>query len=108
MQRLADARRLYAAKNQLRFKRYVDDFPFKELTSLWDGLGGAPNPIYVVQTNPEIVSRCLLMTTRPGDIVLDPTCGSGTTAYIAENWGRRWITIDASRVPLALARQTIA
>ena len=107
MQRLADAGRLYAAKNQLRFKRYVDDFPFKGLTNLWDGLGGASNPIYVVQTNPEIVSRCILMTTRPGDIVLDPTCGSGTTAYVAEKWGRRWITIDASRVPLALARQRL-
>jgi adenine-specific DNA-methyltransferase len=107
MQRLADAGRLYVARNQLRFKRYSDDFPFKELTNLWDGLGGASNPIYVVQTNLEIVSRCILMTTKPGDIVLDPTCGSGTTAYVAEKWGRRWITIDTSRVPLALARQRL-
>lgn len=105
MQRLANAGRLFVGKKQLRFKRYVSDFPFKELTSLWDGLGGASNPIYVVQTNPEVIARCMLMTTQPGDIVLDPTCGSGTTAYVAEKWGRRWITIDTSRVPLALARQ---
>jgi len=107
MQRLADAGRLYIGKNQLRFKRYANDFPLKELTNWWDGLGGAPNPSYVVQTNFEIIARCLLMTTKPGDLVLDPTCGSGTTAYVAEQWGRRWITIDTSRVPLALARQRL-
>jgi adenine-specific DNA-methyltransferase len=107
MQRLADAGRLYVAKDQLRFKRRVDDFPFKALTNLWDGLGGASNPIYVVQTNSEVISRCILMTSRPGDIVLDPTCGSGTTAYVAEKWGRRWITVDVSRVPIALAKQRL-
>ncbi len=107
MQRLAEAGRLFVGKNQLRFKRYANDFPYKELTNWWDGLGGAPNPLYVVQTNSEVVARCVLMATKPGDLVLDPTCGSGTTAYVAEQWGRRWITIDTSRVPLALARQRL-
>jgi adenine-specific DNA-methyltransferase len=107
MDHLAEAGRLFAGKTQLRFKRYVDDFGYKEITNWWDGLGGASDPIYVVQTNTEIVRRCMLMTTRPGDLVLDPTCGSGTTAFVAEQWGRRWITIDTSRVPLALARQRL-
>src|ERR1700730_8827092 len=74
------------------------------MSNWWDGLGGAQNQVYVVQTNTELVKRCVLMTTDPGDLVLDPTCGSGTTAYVAEQWGRRWITCDTSRVALALAR----
>jgi adenine-specific DNA-methyltransferase len=77
------------------------------LHNLWADLQGAKDPIYVVQTNEEIARRCLLMTTDPGDLVLDPTCGSGTTAYVAENWGRRWITIDTSRVAIAIARQRL-
>jgi len=88
----------------LRYLKYLDDFRYKPLSNLWDGLVGAKNPVYVVQTNEVIVQRCLLMTTDPGDLVLDPTCGSGTTAYVAEQWGRRWITCDTSRVALALAR----
>jgi adenine-specific DNA-methyltransferase len=107
MDRLAAAGRLIATEGQLRFKSYLDDFGYVSLSNWWDNLGGAPNPIYVVQTNPEIVQRCMLMTTRPGDLVLDPTCGSGTTAYVAEQWGRRWIAIDTSRVPLALTRQRL-
>jgi len=107
MARLAKAGRLIAGNGQLRFKSYLDDFGHVPLSNWWDGLGGAANPVYVVQTNTEIVRRCMLMTTDPGDLVLDPTCGSGTTAYVAEHWGRRWITIDTSRVPLALARQRI-
>jgi adenine-specific DNA-methyltransferase len=107
MERLAAAGRLFAGEGQLRFKRYLSDFGYKPMSNWWDRLGGAANPIYVVQTNAEIVQRCVLMTTRPGDLVLDPTCGSGTTAYVAERWGRRWITIDTSRVPLALARQRL-
>ena len=107
MQRLAAAGRLFAGEGQLRFKRYLSDFGYKAISNWWDGLGGAANPTYVVQTNAEIAQRCVLMTTRPGDLVLDPTCGSGTTAYVAEQWGRRWITIDTSRVPLALARQRL-
>jgi adenine-specific DNA-methyltransferase len=95
---------LLVGTNQLRLKRFIEDFGRKALSNWWDGLGGAPNPIYVVQTNPEIVQRCILMTTDPGDLVLDPTCGSGTTAYVAEQWGRRWMTVDTSRVALALAR----
>jgi len=107
MERLRQAGRLIASGRSLDYIRYLDDFPFKTLSNWWDGLGGASDPIYVVQTNVEIVKRCMLMTTRPGDLVLDPTCGSGTTAYVAEQWGRRWITIDTSRVPLALARQRL-
>ncbi len=107
MQRLAEAGRLIAGKGQLRYKSYLDDFGYQPLSNWWDGLGGASDPIYVVQTNDEIVQRCMLMTTAPGDLVVDPTCGSGTTAYVAEQWGRRWITIDTSRVPLALARQRL-
>jgi adenine-specific DNA-methyltransferase len=107
MQRLADAGRIFAAGNQIRFKRYFDDFGYTALSNWWDTVGGAANRVYAVQTSPELVKRCMLMTTRPGDLVLDPTCGSGTTAYVAEQWGRRWITIDTSRVPLALARQRL-
>ena len=104
---LANAHRLFVGDRQLRFKRYAKDFGFTEVTNWWDEFGGAPNPLYVVQTSPEVVKRCILLTTEPGDLVLDPTCGGGTTAYCAEQWGRRWITIDTSRVPLALARQRL-
>lgn len=107
MDRLAAANRIFIAKHQIRFKRYVDDFPFERLSNLWTDLGGAKGRVYAVQTNTEAVKRCMLMTSRPGDLVLDPTCGSGTTAYVAEQWGRRWITVDTSRVPLALARQRL-
>lgn len=107
MERLRQAGRLISVGKTVDFKRYLDDFPFKQISNWWDGLGGASNPIYVVQTNPEIVKRCILMTTDPGDLVLDPTCGSGTTAFVAEWWARRWITIDTSRVALSLARTRI-
>jgi adenine-specific DNA-methyltransferase len=108
--KLAAAGRLIARGNTLNYKRYLDDFPVYPLTHVWQdiSLGYAADPkFYVVQTSSDVVERCLLMTTDPGDLVLDPTCGSGTTAYVAENWGRRWITSDVSRVPLALARQRI-
>jgi adenine-specific DNA-methyltransferase len=104
LDRLAVADRLVPLKKSLRLKRFWEDFPVKEYTNIWYGMGGAADMIYVVQTNRRIIERCLLMTTDPGDLVLDPTCGSGTTAYVAEQWGRRWITIDTSRVALALAR----
>jgi adenine-specific DNA-methyltransferase len=104
MRQLAIAKRLIASGGALDYLRYLDDFPFKVVSNWWDRLGGAADQVYVVQTNPEIVQRCILMTSDPGDLVLDPTCGSGTTAYVAEQWGRRWITIDTSRVALALAR----
>jgi adenine-specific DNA-methyltransferase len=104
MDRVRTAQRLLRTKQSIDFKRYLDDFPYKLMSNWWDGLGGAADQIYVVQTNERIIERCVLMTTRPGDLVLDPTCGSGTTAYVAEQWGRRWITIDTSRVALTLAR----
>ncbi len=107
MARLAAADRLWIGKSQLRFKVYQSDFGFKRLTNFWTGLGGPKDPVYVVQTNVRVIERCLLMTTEPGDLVLDPTCGSGTTAYVAEQWGRRWITIDTSRVALALAKHRL-
>jgi adenine-specific DNA-methyltransferase len=106
MNRLEWAGRLSASKG-LYYKRYLEDFPVKPLNNLWadTGTGGfVEDKWYVVQTNAKIIQRCLLMTTDPGDLVLDPTCGSGTTAYVAEQWGRRWITFDTSRVALALAR----
>lgn len=91
--------------------RYADDFPAYPLTNNWTDIGGvqsrADPKVYVVQTSSRAIARCLLMTTDPGDLVLDPTCGSGTTAYVAEQWGRRWITVDTSRVAIALARQRL-
>jgi adenine-specific DNA-methyltransferase len=90
--------------NTLRYLKFIDDFPYKPLNNLWSGLAGAKDIVYVVQTNDEIIKRCLLMTTDPGDLVLDPTCGSGTTAYVAEQWGRRWITLDTSRIALNIAK----
>jgi adenine-specific DNA-methyltransferase len=104
IERLKFARRIERAGRTLRYVRYLDDFPAMELSNRWNDVGGATSPVYVVQTNTKVVERCLLMATDPGDLVLDPTCGSGTTAYVAEQWGRRWITIDTSRVALALAR----
>ena len=107
MYRLFKAGRLgcYTAKRM--YKRYLDDYPVFTIDNTWQDVRGALNKIYVVQTTNLIVERCILMTTDPGDLVLDPTCGSGTTAYVAEQWGRRWITIDTSRVALALARSRI-
>lgn len=104
MGRLKAADRLMASGISLDYKRFYEDFPFKNIANWWDGFRGALDQIYVVQTNERLVERCILMATDPGDLVLDPTCGSGTTAYVAEQWGRRWITIDTSRVALALAR----
>ncbi len=107
IERLLAIGRVRSFGNTLRFIRFVDDFGLSRLSNLWDSIGGAPNPVYVVQTNDKIVERCILMTTDPGDLVLDPTCGSGTTAAVAERWGRRWITVDSSRVALAVARQRL-
>jgi len=107
MERLKKARRLSAGRGHLNYKRFLDDFGCTQLTNWWDAIGGAADAVYVVQTNEEVIKRCILMTTDPGDLVLDPTCGSGTTASVAEQWGRRWITIDTSRVALALARARI-
>lgn len=107
MARLILAGRVEVVGKTPRYVRYLDDFPAFPYTEVWNDLGGATDKIYVVQTAPRIVERCMLMCTDPGDLVLDPTCGSGTTAAVAEQWGRRWITVDSSRVALALARQRI-
>jgi adenine-specific DNA-methyltransferase len=110
MRRLQMAQRLGLAGNTLSYIRYLEDFPVYPLNNSWDDTvtaGFASDKLYVVQTNAKVVERCVLMATDPGDLVLDPTCGSGTTATVSEQWGRRWITIDTSRVALALARVRI-
>lgn len=112
LDRLASAKRLIALASQINYVRYYEDFPATPLTNNWGDTGSAgfssSDPkIYVVQTDTLAIQRCLLMTTDPGDLVLDITCGSGTTAYVAENWGRRWITCDTSRVAIALAKQRL-
>ncbi|GDY23439.1 hypothetical protein LBMAG56_47860 [Verrucomicrobiota bacterium] len=104
---LLERNRLQKAGNTVRYKQFLADFAFTEAGSIWEIAGRDPENFYVVQTPTNIIARCLHMTTDPGDLVLDPTCGSGTTAYVAEQWGRRWITCDTSRVPLALARQRL-
>jgi len=110
LERLAHAGRLLSLGNTLRYVRYLEDFPVFPVTNLWEdtGISGFADPkTYVVQTTPLVLQRCLLMTTDPGDLVFDPTCGSGTTAYVAEQWGRRWITCDTSRVATTLAKQRL-
>ena len=110
LERLASAGRLMPRRESLSYVRFISDFPVAAIGNNWpDTKWGfdARDKLYVVQTNTKVIQRCVLMTTNPGDLVLDPTCGSGTTAYVAEQWGRRWITIDTSRVPLALARQRV-
>jgi adenine-specific DNA-methyltransferase len=110
MKRLALAGRIHVAKNSIRYVRYADDFAYRALNNMWTDTGTGnftDDKIFVVQTNTKVVQRCVLMTTDPGDLVLDPTCGSGTTAYVAEEWGRRWITIDSSRVAVTLAKQRL-
>ena len=105
-ERLKKSRRVDATSNQIGYVRYISDFPAYPVTNLWTDTSSSfmDDKTYVVQTSQKIVQRCILMATDPGDLVLDPTCGSGTTAYVAEQWGRRWITIDTSRVALTLAR----
>ena len=108
--RIAAAERLAVVGRTLRYVREFGDFPVSPLTGLWTDTtiaGFAADKTYVVQTLPKVIERCMLMTTDPGDLVLDPTCGSGTTGYVAEQWGRRWITIDTSRVALALAKHRL-
>jgi adenine-specific DNA-methyltransferase len=110
MERLRQAERLFATGNTLSYVRFLDEIPTRPLTNIWTdtGIAGYGDPkVYAVQTNTKVVERCILMTTDPGDLVFDPTCGSGTTAYCAEKWGRRWITCDTSRVALAIARQRL-
>jgi len=110
IERLRNANRLIVLGNTLRFIVYLSDFPFSTLTNNWTDTiesGFASNKIYAVQTAPKVIQRCLLMTTDPSDLVLDITCGSGTTAYVAEQWGRRWITCDTSRVAITLTKQRL-
>ncbi|HEV7505753.1 MAG TPA: site-specific DNA-methyltransferase [Thermoanaerobaculia bacterium] len=110
LRRLSQTKRMIFVGGTLRYVRYLDDFKVFPYSNLWTDTttsGFADPKVYVVQTNRSVIERCLLMATDPGDLVLDPTCGSGTTAYVAEQWGRRWITIDTSRVALALARARI-
>jgi adenine-specific DNA-methyltransferase len=107
LERVLKTGRIIIIGNSLRHLRYLDESSLTLIGNLWEGFLGQNAPVYVVQTNTDIVQRCILMTTDPGDLVVDPTCGSGTTAYVAEQWGRRWITIDTSRVALALARSRI-
>ena len=109
MKRLIKSRRIIRPASNLSYVRYIDDFPAIPLANFWDDTASSfmADKVYVVQTNLKIVERCILMATDPGDLVLDPTCGSGTTATVSEQWGRRWITIDTSRVALALARARI-
>lgn len=104
---LAKASRLEVYGNSPKYIRYFDDFPFDSLDNIWNDQMSEQNKDYVVQTSVKVIQRCLSMTTDPGDLVLDITCGSGTTAYVAENWGRRWITCDTSRVAIALAKQRL-
>ena len=111
MDRLACANRVHIARNSIRYRRFVDDFPYKARTNFWDDTGTGnftDDKVYVVQTNTKVVERCILLATDPGDLILDPTCGSGTTAVVAERRGRRWITIDSSRVAMAVARQRLS
>ncbi|NCC36546.1 MAG: site-specific DNA-methyltransferase, partial [Chloroflexia bacterium] len=110
MSKLLKAGRIEKRGRMLRYVRYIDDFPVRPIANFWTDVrfsSRVEDKTYVVQTASKVVSRCILMSTDPGDLVLDPTCGSGTTAYVAEQWGRRWITIDTSRVALALARARI-
>jgi len=107
LRRLSLASRTRPAGRTLRYLRRVDDFPVIPVNDRWESVQLGTGLTYVVQTSTKVIERCLIMATDPGDLVLDPTCGSGTTAYVAEQWGRRWITIDTSRVALALARARI-
>ena len=107
MERLAKAGRLDASDKSFRYRRFMDDFPGYEGNNIWQDTAVRTDKQYVVETATGAIQRCMLMCTDPGDLVLDPTCGSGTTAYVAEQWGRRWITIDTSRVALALARKRL-
>lgn len=110
MKRLAKADRLMLVGKTVRFKKYLADYPVFAVTDWWDdtGISGfGDKKTYVVQTAGKVIERCLLLTTDPGDLVLDPTCGSGTTAFVAEKWGRRWITCDTSRVAVTLAKQRL-
>ena len=107
MERLHKAGRVSDGASTIRYKRFLDDFPVLPISDRWDSMQIGTGLLYVVQTSASVIERCLLMTTDPGDLVLDPTCGSGTMAFAAEKWGRRWITCDTSRVAITLAKQRL-
>jgi adenine-specific DNA-methyltransferase len=111
MAKLLSARRIEVTGDSLAYVRFIDDFPAFPITNAWMDIGGIQSrsdpKIYVVQTATTAIQRCMLMTSNPGDLVIDPTCGSGSTAYVAEQWGRRWITCDTSRVAVTLAKQRL-
>ncbi len=107
LNKLKVADRLIGFRADVRYKRRADDFPYRVLTTSWQDTWGEQEKQYAVQTSSSVIQRCLLMTTDPGDLVFDPTCGSGTTAYVAEQWGRRWITCDTSRVAVTLTQQRL-
>ena len=107
MTRLIKANRVMASGSSLCYILYFDDYPVVKRNALWGDTGPANSKVYVVQTSDKVIQRCILMTTDPGDLVLDPTCGSGTTAFASEKWGRRWITIDTSRIALNLAKRRL-
>ena len=107
MDKLKEANRLQVEGKSLSYRFYYDDFPFRKMTSLWSNVGTSYQKIYAVQTNEKIIEKCLSMYTDPGDLVMDITCGSGTTAFAAEKLGRRWITCDSSRVSITLAKQRL-
>ncbi len=107
MKKLVEANRVIPSGETLRFVAYYDDFPYKEIDHLWEKMASTSDKLYAVQTATDTIQRCILMTTDPGDLVFDPTCGSGTTAFVAEQWGRRWITCDSSRVAITIAKERI-
>ncbi len=110
LEQLAAAGRIHVAKNSIRYIRYATDFPFQPITNFWDDTATGnftDEKIYTVQTAVKVIQRCILMTTDPGDLVLDPTCGSGTAAYVAEQWARRWITTDTSRIAVNIAKSRL-
>ena len=107
LEKLMNKNRIVAAGKNIYFLRKFSDFPYTAISNVWTDTAGLPNKMYVVQTNEKIAERCLLMATDPGDLVLDPTCGSGTTASVSEKWGRRWITIDTSRIAINIAKNRL-
>jgi adenine-specific DNA-methyltransferase len=107
---LAEKGRIHVAENSIQYKRFLDDFPYKRITNAWMDTGTGSfldEKQFVVQTSPKVIEKCMLMTTDPGDLVLDITCGSGSTAFVAEEWGRRWVTCDTSRVAVAIAKKRL-
>ena len=106
MNKLIEKKRIWASGKTPGYVFYHDDYPVEELTNLWDDTQGAVDKKYAVQTSEKVIQRCVLMTTDPGDLVIDPTCGAGTTAFVCEKWGRRWITLDTSRISISIAKQS--